>query len=195
MYSSNAYQLQRAFAQVRPHPQNCDFWLTCAALRLYRRARNQGWLGRIWSALTGRPRNLLDLKQIEATHTVRGRYYAGTHSVPIRQIRGSEGRWRDFGPNFEPLRLDDKGRWLSVAMARKMNIELPLVELIQAGDMYYVRDGHHRISVACALGQTHIDAEVVRWDMVERLPEQNPAIARGMAHQQTYMHITAPTNA
>jgi hypothetical protein len=30
--------------------------------------------------------------------------------------------------------------------------------LVQVGDIYFVRDGHHRISVAQALGQTDIDA-------------------------------------
>jgi hypothetical protein len=35
------------------------------------------------------------------------------------------------------------------------------VALIQVGDVYFVRDGHHRISVARALGQAYIDAKVI----------------------------------
>ncbi|HEY3310826.1 MAG TPA: hypothetical protein VGK00_04225 [Anaerolineales bacterium] len=38
--------------------------------------------------------------------------------------------------------------------------ELPPVELIQVENIYYVRDGHHRISVSRSLGQDFIDAEV-----------------------------------
>jgi hypothetical protein len=64
-----------------------------------------------------------------------------------------------------------------------MNIGLPPVELIQVGDLYFVCDGHYRISVARALSETHIDAEVVRWDVVKRLSDEQPAMARGMAHQ------------
>ena len=37
------------------------------------------------------------------------------------------------------------------------------MQLVQVGDRYFVRDGHHRISVAQALGEAFIDAEVVRF--------------------------------
>ena len=50
---------------------------------------------------------------------------------------------------------------MSVAVARFCGDTLPLVELIQLGDHYYVRDGHHRISVARALGEEYIDAKVI----------------------------------
>jgi ParB-like chromosome segregation protein Spo0J len=52
-----------------------------------------------------------------------------------------------------------------VAEARLRGINLPPVQLIEVGGRYYVRDGHHRISVAQALGDTFIDAEVTRWQM------------------------------
>ncbi len=37
---------------------------------------------------------------------------------------------------------------------------MPPVELIQAADGYYVRDGHHRISVARAAGQASIEGRI-----------------------------------
>jgi hypothetical protein len=53
---------------------------------------------------------------------------------------------------------------------------LPPVRLIQVGDVYFVRDGHHRISVAKALGQTEIDAVVSVWHAAGPLPwETAPA--------------------
>ena len=42
---------------------------------------------------------------------------------------------------------------------------MPPVALIQVGDCYFVRDGHHRISVAKALGQKAIDATVEIWQV------------------------------
>jgi hypothetical protein len=42
---------------------------------------------------------------------------------------------------------------------------LPPVALIQVGDVYFVRDGHHRISVARALGRNQIEAKVTAWQM------------------------------
>lgn len=62
--------------------------------------------------------------------------------------------------SFYPVRDHNQGRWLGVATARQEEKSLPPVELIQVGDVYFVRDGHHRISVARALGQPVIEAEV-----------------------------------
>jgi hypothetical protein len=45
--------------------------------------------------------------------------------------------------------------------------------------MYFVRDGHHRISVAQAMGQTNIDAEVTEWRVFEPSPEEKPVAVHG----------------
>ena len=37
---------------------------------------------------------------------------------------------------------------------------MPPVDLVKVGEIYFVRDGHHRVSVARALGRTDIDAYV-----------------------------------
>jgi len=68
---------------------------------------------------------------------------------------------------------------MGIAAARQMGRTLPPVELIQIGDLYFVRDGHHRISVARGMGQEHIDAEVTVWEMGGPLPwEQRVELAR-----------------
>jgi hypothetical protein len=51
---------------------------------------------------------------------------------------------------------------------------LPPVVLVQVGDVYFVRDGHHRISVARALGQLDIEAEVTVWQVSGPLPWDVP---------------------
>jgi hypothetical protein len=51
---------------------------------------------------------------------------------------------------------------------------LPPVVLVQVGDVYFVRDGHHRISVARALGQLDIEAEVTVWEVAGPLPWDAP---------------------
>ena len=67
-------------------------------------------------------------------------------------------------------------RWLGVARAALRGEHLPPVDLIRAGDVYYVRDGHHRISVARALGQREIDARVTVWEQPR--PRSQPECAR-----------------
>jgi hypothetical protein len=94
--------------------------------------------------------------------------------VPIEQIRGSEGRSNDFDRDFHPLQEHCMSRWLRVAKARDQDKVLPPVVLVQVGDVYFVRDGHHRISVASALGQLDIEAEVTVWQVAGPLPWDAP---------------------
>lgn len=117
-------------------------------------AKMGGWLGR-------KPLRLLDLEEVTAGRRVVGRHYIGVRSIPIHKIRGSEGRVTDFDADFRVLNQHTRDRWMRVAEARWRGVPLPPVELVQVGDDYYVRDGHHRISVAKALGEEVIEAEVV----------------------------------
>jgi hypothetical protein len=60
------------------------------------------------------------------------------------------------------------------------------VELIQVGEVYFVRDGHHRISVAAALGQQEVDASVTVWQVAapaleKRLADERPQPSRSWA--------------
>ena len=135
---------------------------------LYARARGRGRWGQLWAKLTGRSRRLLALEELKTASSARARSQLGVRTVPIRQIRGSESRSQDFDCDFNPLQDHNKGRWLSVATAWRRGRMLPPVELIQVGDLYFVRDGHHRISVARAMGQLEIEAEVTVWRVAGR---------------------------
>jgi hypothetical protein len=156
---------------------------------LYNRARSRGRRGRVWSALTGRPRRLLPLAEVDAACTVRTRRYTGMQTVPIRRIGGSEGRSKDFDCDFNPLQHHTRGRWLGIATARQRGKEMPPVELIQVGDVYFVRDGHHRISVAQALGQREIEAEVTVWQVSGPLPWEQPAPVPGATGRDVEMEL------
>jgi hypothetical protein len=137
---------------------------------LYARARAHGNKGLLRSVFGGRAPGLLDLREIADGSGVRASHAAGTRSVPIRQIRGSESRPGDFDRDFNPLHDVNRARWLSVARARRRGRALPPVALVQVGDVYFVRDGHHRISVAQALGQTVVEATVELWRVDGPLP-------------------------
>jgi hypothetical protein len=133
------------------------------AERLYSRTRRTGQFAAIWGRLVGRPAGLLDLTALAGR--VQGQHAEGVQTVPLAQIQGSEGRTTDFDAAFHPVTDHTQSRWASVACAQLANVPLPAVELIRVGAVYYVRDGHHRISVACALGQCAIDARVTVWDV------------------------------
>jgi hypothetical protein len=134
------------------------------ASQLYRTNHTRGLMYKVWSALTGRSRRLLDLAAVQAACDVHNRHAAGTRTVPIHEIRGSEGRSEDFDADFRPLRPHSKERWMRIAIAQQMGKTMPPVELVRVGDAYFVRDGHHRVSVARALGQKEIDAQITVWE-------------------------------
>jgi hypothetical protein len=149
---------------------------------LFAQARKRARQGQFWSCLTGRSQGLLALKQVRAACTVQGERDGGVRTVPINQIRGSEGRSHYFDLDFNPLYDQTKGRWLSIAVAQQQGKALPPVSLIQVGDAYFVQDGHHRISVARARGQMAIEARVIVWQVSGALPWETPTQA---PHQAT----------
>lgn len=80
--------------------------------------------------------------------------------VFIKNIYGTINRKHDFDRCFNPLDDRFKDRWISIAQSRFSHIPLPPVNLIKVDNCFFVKDGHHRISVARALGEIAIDAEV-----------------------------------
>jgi hypothetical protein len=134
------------------------------ALYGFERLHHQAVRRQLWSRLTCRPRCLLNLAEVQQHLTVHTRSHAGVRLVPIDHICGSENRCADFDVDFRPLKSHSHLRWASIALARQQDIALPLIELVQINDRYFVRDGHHRISVAKALGQREIEAEVTVWE-------------------------------
>ena len=144
------------------------------ASQLYERMANRVWLRGLRRKLRGSSARLLDLNVLKARWTVRDAHSAGVRSVPLSRIVGSEGRTRDFDRRFLPLNPANRLRWIGLAEAWLRGVSLPPVDLIQVGDVYFVRDGHHRISVAYATGQAAIDATLTVWE-VNGLPDGLPA--------------------
>ena len=181
MFESNAYILQQNESWNNLSPRERES--KAQAVQLYNNARFQGKLNKVLASLSGRTRHLLNLHKVEAASRVTGRHYAGIQTVRIDRIRGSEGREEDFDTNFYPLHGRSRGRWMSIARAAMEHKGLPPVELIQIGQDYFVRDGHHRISVAHILGQEAIEAEVTVWQVSRSLPACEPAGATCLAAQ------------
>jgi hypothetical protein len=104
--------------------------------------------------------------------SVRGSSYSGIQVVPIRSIIGSEGRTADFDMEFHPTSESARERWINMAIVYLSRLPLPPIQLVQIDDVYFVRDGHHRISVSRAFGQIAMDAEVVTWKASPPFPWQ-----------------------
>jgi hypothetical protein len=130
-----------------------------SARTLFNQAYRKGLARSVWGKLSGRSMALRTLTHQPVTrqssHSQRITY------VPVNLIVGSESRSDDFDNQFNPLKPHLLQRWVGIALARRSGVVLPPVELIRVGDEYYVRDGHHRISVAKMWGQLDIEAVIV----------------------------------
>jgi hypothetical protein len=84
----------------------------------------------------------------------------GLQVVPLNTIVGTIDRQRDFDRRFRPTSRRVRSRWEAIAAAMRRGESMPPVDLLRVGDVHFVRDGHHRVSVASALGLGDIDAYV-----------------------------------
>lgn len=82
--------------------------------------------------------------------------------VPLASVVGTVSRPDDFDAEFRLVNGHLRDRWFRLAEAVRAGAEPPPVNLIQLGELYFVNDGHHRVSVARSLGRDVIDAHVVR---------------------------------
>lgn len=130
------------------------------ASQMFDRMVNIGRIKRLRAALKPKSRQLKSFAARPESSTEQ--HYVGIQTVCLDCIRGTENRNSEFDTDFYPQADHLEERWVRVAVANIQGVKLPPVELLLVGDTYYVRDGHHRISVARALGQADIDAVVVK---------------------------------
>jgi len=126
----------------------------------YRRARLRAFFSGILAAVSGHPRQLLAFEQVREKLHLGGPVYRGVKTVPLAKVVGSVDRYRDFDRAFMPTQSHTEDRWRRVNRAWYQDVSLPPVVLYQVGDVYFVVDGHHRVSVARDKGQEFLDAEV-----------------------------------
>jgi hypothetical protein len=126
----------------------------------FTRARLKAFLNRIRSMVSGQPRELLSYEAVKTSLHIGGPIYRGVEDVPVKDIVGSLNRYRDFDRAFFPMKDGIAHRWENVDVAYYRNIGLPPVLLYKVGQVYFVVDGHHRVSVAREQGLDSIEAEV-----------------------------------
>lgn len=131
-----------------------------AALEDFRRARQQADLEQIMARLRGRSADLLSFEQVRQTLKATESQVRELRDIPLDAIVGSVGRYADFTRSFLPRHDSDAERWARVELAATGLKGMPPILVYQIGDVYFVEDGHHRVSVARQLGATHIQAYV-----------------------------------
>ncbi len=151
--------------QITPMAQS----QTGQAVNLFKQTELRGWFYRLWAKITHQPVHLLDLDDTLGHADLQNSHYGGVHPVPIERIRGSLGKAADFDATFHPVRESSRSRWSGIALEKLRGHDLPPVDLVNVDGTYYVRDGHHRISVARSFGQAYIEAEITMMSIKPRI--------------------------
>jgi hypothetical protein len=125
------------------------------------RERRRGELRRRLSHLPPERDQLPYLPDDEGWVAVALRRRLGVQSIPIASIAGTTDRHKaaTFDRQLRPPRWS-RGRWTLLCFAMQSGAQIPPVTVYRTGDEHYLIDGHHRASVARALGGEMIDAEV-----------------------------------
>jgi hypothetical protein len=125
------------------------------------RARHKAFLNDLLASIGRRPNDLIPFHEFRRRLQPEAESYRGMQTVPVRQIVGSMDRFRDFDRAFLPRGNATRGRWQSIDRAYYQDVRLPPIQLYKVGDIYFVKDGNHRVSVARERGVEFIDAEVI----------------------------------
>lgn len=111
-------------------------------------ARRAAFIQDALSTFRRRPAHLLSFEQVSRRLQLSHVRYLDLHEVRLDQIVGSVERYHEFTRAFLPRQDHLQERWQRVERLVAAGRRLPPVELYKVGDVYFVRDGHHRVSVA-----------------------------------------------
>jgi hypothetical protein len=126
------------------------------------RARRQHELARLVSWLRREPdgTSLLRFDEVVSALGFRGEYDLGVQTIRLDTVVGSVEAAGDFDRRFRPTTGRDRQRWEQLDLAERDGAVMPPIEVYRVGGLHFVKDGHHRVSVAMATGQVTIDADV-----------------------------------
>lgn len=150
---------------------------------LFNRIMLKGFVRRFITGLLRKSHELFSLSCLLQNGTPLNAMEIGLRTVPFQRVVGSENRCKDFDDKFIPLSERNHQRWLRISDMFIKGETIPAVELIQIEQFYFVRDGHHRISVARALGKNFIDAKVTVFQLSENASQPNNSFANSMQLQ------------
>jgi nucleotide-binding universal stress UspA family protein len=126
----------------------------------FRRARRRAGLKAMITRLRGGSSELLSYEEVRRKLGAHESQLRRLEDIPLDAIVGSVGRYMDFTRDFLPRQDSDAGRWASIKVAMTDLAGLPPIEAFKLGEVYFVLDGNHRVSVARDLGAHHIQGYV-----------------------------------
>jgi len=127
------------------------------------RARRRQTLSRLAQRLRRGPDDvnlILPFDEVVAALGRIGEQSLGLQTIPLETVVGTVDSARDFDRFFRPTSSRVRERWERLALAQRQGAPMPPIDVYRIGDLHFVKDGHHRVSIAIATGQKMIDAYV-----------------------------------
>jgi hypothetical protein len=127
------------------------------------RARRRQVLARLVKRLRREPDDvnlILPYDEVVAALGWRGERSLGLQTIRLDTVVGTVDSRRDFDRRFRPTSSRVRDRWERLALAQRRGESIPPIDVYRIGDLHFVKDGHHRVSIAIATGQKTIDAYV-----------------------------------
>jgi hypothetical protein len=127
------------------------------------RARRRQVLARLAQRLLREPDDvnlILPFDEVVAALGQTGERSLGLQTISLDTVVGTVDSRRDFDRHFRPTSSRVRERWERLALAQRRGESIPPIDVYRVGDLHFVADGHHRVSIAMATGQKTIDAYV-----------------------------------
>jgi hypothetical protein len=142
----------------------------------------------LWARLVGKQTGLAKFPE-GVFQKGPSRKLIGPMDIPIEAIIGTLYRHSDFDHRFRPLKKNLRDRWVNIYLLHEKDGWPPIV-VHKVGESYYIEDGHHRVSVARALGIAFIQAKVWEYPGSSRQPK---TCERAKCTEQSYAkkYVTA----
>ena len=131
------------------------------------RVRRRQALARLVQRLRRAPDDvnvILPLDEVLAALGRRGERRLGLQTIRLDSIVGTVDSTRDFDRKFRPTSGRVRERWERLALAQRQGAAIPPIDVYRVGDLHFVEDGHHRVSIALANGDKTIEAYVTQID-------------------------------
>ena len=131
-----------------------------SAIADFRSARQKAKMIELFALIQRKPINLLGFEEVRQQLKANVSSYSTLKDIPVDAIVGSVNRYEDFTRDFLPRDNIDEQRWTNIVVAAQNPTGLPPIDVYQIGDVYFVSDGNHRVSVAKQYGAASIQAYV-----------------------------------
>ena len=129
----------------------------------FNRTRRRRALARLSARLRREPSDvnvILPFEEVVAALGRRGEKRLGLKTIALDSIVGTVDRGREFDRQFRPTSGRVRSRWERINLAQRKGQSMPPIDVYRIGELHFVRDGHHRVSVARAREDSVIEAWV-----------------------------------